>query len=245
MKIKCPNPTEFDAIEKLQDTDPMRLHLAECPRCSALIKAQAVFEAQPDLSAEEESRCQDADETMSALLADKLFPSGENEVTPPAEGGSGSEPTRRPNVIAMPDRSRRSFSWWPGMAAAAVAVALCAVFLFPDKIDLPFLVDSPSSEVPMRGGEDKLPQEFTFPVAHHGDDGVLTVQWVALEGAETYQILFWSESLQVIETIPTGTSTSYRFSDQAVALPAEALFFCVVAKAGENEIGRSEMVSLP
>jgi hypothetical protein len=244
MKKKCPDLSEFADIARLEEHHPLQRHLAQCPRCRALLKSREVFATQSELHAEEEKRCLDADEKITAFLEETLFPQGKDSESATADSRSASPSDGQPKIFKMVTPKRLYFGLWSGAAAALLVVALSLWTDLPDRIGLPFFRDPISSEVIMRGGESEQQRAFAFPTTRY-DNGVLTLEWGARDKTETYAIEFWSESLQVIATIPAGAVTAIRFTDQAAKIPAGAIFFCVIALAGEEEIDRSEMVSLP
>ncbi len=260
-KTDCPDLTRFDDLDQMRKDDPLKLHLAECPRCRALLKSRNVFIAQPDLSTEVEERAQAADEKMTAFLNDTLFSQGQkSEVSPgdskaftadetaPAqsrESRSTPEPATESNVIALPGWRRWQLSWLSGAAAAVLLIVFVLTTDLPDKIGLMRGQDSPSSEVITRGEEKVLTQTFEYPSVRYDNEGAFSLSWAVLDGADSYQVLLWSEALQVIETVSVGSATEYRFPDRSAIQSSEPFYFCVVALAGEKEIARSEMISLP
>ena len=244
MKRKCPDLSEFTDVAQLGENHPLQLHLAQCPRCRALLKSREAFATQSELSAEGKKRCLDADEKITAFLEETLFPQGKDPESATADSGSVSPPDGQPKISKLFAPKRWYFSLWSGAAAALLVVALSLWTDLPDRIGMPFSRGTTPSGVIMRGDESEQQRAFAFPVARY-DNEVLALEWGARDNTETYAIEFWSESLQVIATIPAGAVTAIHFSDPSAKIPEGAIFFCVIALVGEEEIDRSEMVSLP
>ncbi len=200
----CMPLEELATVAELPATDPRRAHVAQCPRCGALLDAYARF-MDPGADAEA-THVARADARLSDFLA--------RTIGAPAE----SVPAPAPRHTA-PDAS-----WWSALFAPALRPALglvVAAIVVGGVVLWPRHAEHDPSQV-LRGG----PSDANAPVLRVRSAGLdvdgLHVAWNAVPGADDYEVRIYSDRLEEM---------AYRSvrGDSALDVPAAELDFRPIA----------------
>lgn len=201
----CMPVEELATVAELPATDPRRAHVAQCPRCGALLDAYARFmdpgadAALPHVAA--------ADARLSAFLARTI--------------GAPSEPDPAPHA---PLRATPRTSWWAALFAPALRPALglvVAAIVVGGVVLWPRHAEHDPSQVLRGGSSDANAPMLRVRSAGLDVDG-LHVSWNAVPGADTYEVRVYSDRLEEL---------AYRSvrGDSALDVPASELDFRPVA----------------
>jgi hypothetical protein len=184
---RCPDTGEVAALASLPAGDPRRRHLENCPRCRALAHAFAEFEDPGDSS--DLPGLAEADTELRDRLVAAL----------------AAEPVR------LPQRRRRSW-----LAAAAAAIAICAIGLAAD--DLLHLRDGSSLPVGERLRGDGEAVDLDWRTTADG----WRLTWSDAPAADAVVFVFYDASLNEIgRRSATGSGIELARTD-----PVAAAVFC-------------------
>jgi hypothetical protein len=209
---------ELERVASLPPGDPLRRHVAECPRCSALVDSYMLFASPGD--AADAPHVAAADARLAAFL--------EREI------GAAPAPAPRPAVAPAPGRGP---SWFerltlrPAFALAAVA----ALALWPRG-------DSGPPVDALRGGPAAAALEVR---AARLDDAGLSVEWNTVGGADAYEVRVYAADLSELARLNANGDTVLAVSPSELsfrAVPGQALLVRVFARAGGAERAASAPV---
>jgi hypothetical protein len=230
MNPSCIRPEEFGNIEALCADDPIRVHLAECPRCQARWKAYRAFledASSPARSADEAA----AEAALGAMVRTEFG-------LPGAKQAVAREP-RSPHAGWRGWFSSRAGTRLLILTPSAALVAVAIVMLAANHRPLP-------GEPAFRGSESSAILRLESPQAL--PDGSIRLSWSAVAGADSYRIRVLDTALDPVlqVTVSGETSTVVRMADlgDAARSGARYLWRVTVLREGE-EIGTSGVGTLP
>ncbi len=237
---RCYAMEELGTVAALPPDDARRGHLETCPRCRALLAAYRDFmaaEAVPEGADPER-----ADRQLSEMLERELAGG-----TP----GADARVVRAPGGFRppVPRIGERLGAWWrasalrPALAVAAVLIVAGVVYLSPA------VRRAPETPVLRGGPADSLatPRSFALEPPRPTAEAV-ELSWVAVTGAEAYQVILYSADLAELKPLPPVPTTRMvlRRDDLPVGLArGTPVFWRVLAFQGGEEIARSEVGSFP
>lgn len=222
MKKSCPDLMELAGAEGLPSSHPLSLHLRECGRCRASLKALNTFLSEADEGEVPTDELSDADDRLAAFL-DRGLAVSESPAVADSAG-----------VRFFLSRHR---SW---LAAAAVIVVAVGVWLAGPRSMMPDIRDGDE----LRGDTARPAGSMATVSVLEDQSGNLLVRWEAVEGAQDYQVILWTDALVEIVRLAPGPETSRHVSLASAGGPPP-VFLSVIALQGGREIHRSELVPLP
>ena len=171
---ECFQVEQLEAVAAWPDGDPRRRHLDGCARCRARLAEYRAFVAPPDVP--EHARLEEADARLAAMLERELA------VAP--------HPARA--AVAA-----RSAPWWSRLFAPpsrpAWGLALTVLVIVAGGA---WWASRPGTSV-MRGARVRAGLETHASVS----DSAVVLTWKPVEGAERYQVRFYSTDLAELATL--------------------------------------------
>lgn len=225
MSHHCVSAERIGELASLAVDDPVRIALAECPRCASLLLSYETFIAAREAPG---ANTRDAEARLGDLLAREI------EGTRPrrADGASGDSGHRSWPVPAG-RRWLPTFAWSPVWVAAVVVLAVAVVVWRPWQ---------QRQELILRGGPavTSSPQGPSLRPPVVLGDGAVQLGWEPIAGADAYEVRFYGADLNELQRFGpvTQTSTSFYPSDLPDA-GAPAVFYRIVALQHGDEIGIS------
>jgi hypothetical protein len=230
MSGSCIRPEDLGDFDALPADDPIRAHLADCPRCQARLQAYRSFLG--DAGSPARSRAEsEADAALGGMIRRQFGLLG-------AESG----PARGPSATGR--RGLFSFRWRirtlilaPSAIAAAVVILVLARH---DRTEIP----APAYRGSESGAAVRV--ESMQELA----DGRIRLTWHALSGADAYQVRVLDTGLNPVlaPTVSADTTADLDRSELgAAARPGSRLLWRVTALQDGEEIGTSgvEILRLP
>jgi hypothetical protein len=222
MSGPCIRPEDLGALADLAPDDPIRAHLADCPRCQARWQAYRAFledaGSPPRSSTEVE-----AAEVLDGMIRQQFE----------LHGGKGA-PARSSPLTGR--RRRFPFQWTrrdlilaPSLVAAAVVILLLAT--------------NHSAEGPApayRGSESSA--SLRLDPAQSLADGRIRLVWHTLPGADAYRVRVLDTGLNpVLETAVSADTTAVLRPSElgAAARPGSRFLWRVTALQTGEEVGTS------
>jgi hypothetical protein len=207
-------------VAELPAIDPRRAHVAQCPRCGALLDAYARFlDPGADAAAPHVAH---ADARLSDFLARTI--------------GVAPDAASAPVVTAAPPRPARRTSWWAGLFAPAMRPALgfvVAAIVLGGIVVWPRLAEHGPGDTLRGGSPDLDTSALRIRAAGLGVDG-LHVAWNAVPGADAYEVRVYSEGLAEIARLDASGDTVLTVSPPMLpvrASPGQSLLVQVDARA--------------
>ena len=188
----CMPIEELATGAELPTTDPRRAHVAQCPRCGALLDAYARF-IEPGAEADA-PHVAHADARLSAFLARTI--------------GAA------PEAVRTPTRT----SWWAARFAPAMRPAfgfVVAAIVLGGIVVWPRLAEYGPAEVLRGGSTDPNAPALHVRSAGLGVDG-LHLAWNAVPGADAYEVRVYSERLDEIARLNANGDTVLTVSPSAL-----------------------------
>ncbi len=225
----CFNPDDLGELLTLPPTDARLSHLDDCPACRTMLASYRKF---LDDSANP-SGCDriDAGIRLDSFIREQIL-GGAPTVTE-------AEPQRRV-FFASILRSLRSPIVRPVLAVGSL---LAIALLSWDRFD-PGQRNQPPDL--LRGEEDRTADSFTSMSAARHADGSFQLTWSVVEGAEVYQVLILSATLDELTRIGVQGETSLRLPAEQIPRserPAP-LFWQVVALRDGQRLDQSRIAAL-
>jgi hypothetical protein len=234
MSDRCPRIEELGEVLARPPEDPVRRHVAECPRCQARLTTYEEF-----LRGAGEH-----DEAQVAAAVDRLGDALEREIL---GAGAGAAPGAAP--IAQRGRGGKILHFRSPLVRGALAAA-AAVLLF---VALDGLRDRPPDdatapgELRLRSEEAGRPAEsVTLAEPRRLPDGGVELSWESHPGAGTYVVRILDAGLDEVARLPAGADLSLRLADETLQglLPGPGAYaWLVVALDGGDEVARSRTSS--
>jgi len=226
---RCIPVEEIYRALELPDQDPRRVHLRECPRCSALADQFRAFV---------EASAQDVDEARLVAAESSLKAALERELAAPARVSEWVEPApATPGRTAKPEKVG---NWWDAFLAPAwkPAFAFAAVIAVATALVVPRLIERPGEPV-LRGAP-----AATRPVivsAVRSARGV-ELRWQPVRGATSYEVRMYSTGLEEIGRVSSTETTLTLASDRIPAGAREStLLIRIAALEDGDELSVSEV----
>lgn len=219
MSKACPDLESLAGAPALPQDHPLRRHLDGCSRCRAAARALEAFRAGGGDHDLPRADLEDADRRLGAVIAREVLGAEEDETVPPLPNARRRTPPRG------------AWGWLAAAAVVAVAAGLWLVGPGPGS--------RPDDGGPLRG------EAPAAAVAVTADpSGGAQVSWPAVAGADDYVIELWTAELALFSRLAPAADTTRRVTwDPAAASPP--VFLTVVARQGDREIGRTDLVRLP
>jgi hypothetical protein len=221
----CPAEATLPARHEAGEPEVLA-HVQDCPRCRALLAQHRAFlESEAGAVAPTSSQLADADASLAAAL--------EREMS----GGRASQPAAAsPRTLVAEPRA----SWWQALFAPALRPAwgFAAVLVVAGGVYLSVRPDVQRGEV--RGDSPVSTAVTTLaPVA---SEGVVTLSWEPVAGADRYDVVLLSQDLSELgEPVRVSEPMFVLRHDQLPAgvTAGTSLLWQVTARAGERELSHS------
>jgi hypothetical protein len=184
---------ELAAVADLPASDPRRAHVAQCPRCGALLDAYARF-LEPGAEADA-APVGAADVRLSEFLARTI--------------GVPATPAATPAPARAPARTAPRASWWAALFAPAMRPALgfvVAAIVLGGIVVWPRLAGRGPTDA-LRGGSQRT-AVLTLRItdATLGVEG-LRMAWDPVAEADTYEVRVYSDALAEIARLNANGDT--------------------------------------
>ncbi|MBN2171333.1 MAG: hypothetical protein JW819_08440 [Candidatus Krumholzibacteriota bacterium] len=226
MDKRCFLIEELEFVLSLPADDPRRRHLAECPRCRALLASYRQFVVPGDLPAGADPM--DAARRLEAALARAM-------VADAAPAGGAAQARS-----AAPRRF-----WWrllprsvPQRTALALATALAFVLVLPHVLPLP----AGSGDDRILRGRDRIAAGPVLAAPRSLFGGGLMLAWTASADADGYRVVIYDTALVQVATLDAGRDTTLLLPAARLDALREAhgeLLWEVIALRGGDERERS------
>lgn len=226
----CIPLADLERVATLPPGDPSRRHVADCPRCSALVESYALFVEPGEAAAAPHVAAADA--RLTAFLAREIGVPALSSAPAPAS--------------ARPASARREGSWLerlfapplrPALAFGAVAIVIAGVALWPRAAGR-----APSDA--LRGD----PGAPTVAVREARLDAAgLSVAWSAVAGADDYEVRVYSAELAELARLNANGDTVLTVPPSGLAfraVPGQPLLLRVFARRGGEAIADSPPLPL-
>ncbi len=224
MKEKCIDIERIAEVLELPDDDPRRRHLDECPRCSALLLSFQAF-----LEAEEipGSDPVDAGERLSSFIQSKIA----KTLSDTSMSGTAPE---RPGFLAEIVQSLFRRPVW---VMASLVIVAAGMMLWKPWVEDPLVLRGTIS------AETGTPLDLAAPQTL--EDGSTQLSWVPLDGADSYEVRLYDESLSEIARFGPVTETTFILDHSMLpdSTPAAMLWRIVALEEGD-EIAASQPAPL-
>ncbi len=224
MTEKCIDIEQIAEVLELPDDDPRRRHLDECPRCSALLLSFQAF-----LGAEEipGSDPVDAGERLSSFIQSKIAK------TLSDTSMSGAAPDH-PGFLAEVVQSLFRRPVW---VMASLVIVAAGMLLWKPWVEDPLVLRGTIS------AETGTPLDLAAPRAL--EDGSTQLSWVPLDGADSYEVRLYDESLSEIARFGPVTETTFILDHSMLPVDApDAMLWRIVALEEGDEIALSQPAPL-
>ncbi len=188
----CMPIEELAAVVELPGSDPRRVHVATCPRCSALLATYTRF-IEPG-AAPDAPHVDAADALLSEFLA--------RTIGVPTAAATRPVPA---TVRARPRPETRK-PWWAALFAPAMRPALgfvVAAIVIGGVLVWPRMVTHGPTDTVRGGTPDANVPKVRIEEAMISREE-LFVKWEAVEGADDYEVRIYSRSLAELATLKTG-----------------------------------------
>jgi hypothetical protein len=199
LKESCIDVEQIVSVLELPADDARRRHVEVCPRCRNLARSYTLF-----LRAETGPGAQP--ETARERLAEVIL-----------EAAGASHPPEITRQGATKPRSEKAKTrWWstwrlaPAGLAAAAAITLLAVMLWPDHSITPPV---------LRNGRTPRAGTLSLHPAEIVTNGGVRLTWTQARGADHYEIRVYNSELDEIYRHPAVTDTSVVIRLSAIPTP--------------------------
>lgn len=217
----CIPPEDLERVAALPPDDPLRRHVAACPRCSALLDTYALF-VDPGAAADA-PHVAVADARLTAFLAREI--------------GGAPAPARPAPARGSWLERRFGPALRPALAFGAIAIVVAGIALWPRAAG-----HAPSEA--LRGGPG-----VPAPVVREArlDATGLRVAWSAAPGADDYEVRVYSAELAELARMNANGDTVLTVSPPALTfrvVPGQPLLVRVFALQGGAVLADSPPVPL-
>lgn len=239
MNERCVTAEQLAGVLELPDSDPRRAHVRECPRCRALALAYQDFMlmAEPLPAG---ARPKDARKRLDTALSAAILVDAASRAAAPDR------------LAARPAPPQRRTPWWAGFAPRPAWAVVGLLLVLGAGAVWMFLPRDRVNPLVLRNDGSRQRVDASFVLSPPQTDGVgrWRLSWTPVQGADAYQVRFFSsdlEELAQIEPTPVVSITVTRDQLGANQAGGNVVLWRVIALLGGDAIATSPVgtIALP